>query len=461
MPRLNSEILSTLKRRTEFEFNSAIDRLDNEVAALKTRNSSRGLLKSGATLKGCRDLCIGTITELANFFETQVKAAVEKKILADEPGLSVRLLSIFTDIVPESLEFALERIEETAGLVSTDEKEINAHSERLSRDVLSHLQRETQKLLTDIELSISTLRVAEKKATDSAKDAAWQRRGIIFSIAAVVIGGIWTAFVWYTGNSTNNNTPGPSSVSDKVESSENRPAAADKKLKTIECERYLDVGLLAALDSIKSRKLESGYYEGFCVREPGWSAVAVSRNLTNAKTGASFARLRFQPENILGRLYFSGEPAQIQTGEHLIVTGRISRLRASTVGRNPKTGQSIEIPASVDLIGQAQSVAAITEKSPTKATLTQKELRRVILESVAIIYSVSISSIADTMSFEDDFPPDPEAQKYFMFGDLRLIEVIMRVEDLARCKIGDDIAETVRTVGDLILIATPRCASPR
>ena len=122
------------------------------------------------------------------------------------------------------------------------------------------------------------------------------------------------------------------------------------------CERYLGVSLSEALDFISSETVKSGYYDGFCIPDPGWSAVASSGVLTDAKTGARFTRLRFQPGDVSGRLYFSGEPPQVGRGSHLVVTGQISRLKAMLPERNPKTGERIEIPASVDIVGHAQLV---------------------------------------------------------------------------------------------------------
>ena len=122
------------------------------------------------------------------------------------------------------------------------------------------------------------------------------------------------------------------------------------------CERYLGLSLSEALDFISSGTVKSGYYDGFCIPDPGWSAVARSGVLTDAKTGARFTRLRFQPGDVSGRLYFSGEPPQIGLGSRLVVTGRISRLRASLPGRDPTTGKRIEYPASVNVVGHAQLV---------------------------------------------------------------------------------------------------------
>lgn len=233
-------------------------------------------------------------------------------------------------------------------------------------------------------------------------------------------------------------------------------AFPEKFLAPLACLHFLTINLLEALQTLESEKVKDGNYEGACINSPGWPAIANSGNITDAKNGSHFIRVSFQPMNVGGRLYFMGETPKVKSGQHLLITGRINRLRAPTLGRNPRTGEKIKIPATVLVLGRAQIVPMIKEEYSKKVFLTEKVLRGRILESIAIIYKVPISSIKDQMNFDNDFPSDQQKQPWQI--DLRIIELIMRIEKISHCEIEDDIAETVNTVSDLIMIAIPRCS---
>lgn len=59
-------LLQNLEEGLGQRYNARVDALDREISALKASHAAKGLLKSGATLKKVRDLCIATLDDLSS-----------------------------------------------------------------------------------------------------------------------------------------------------------------------------------------------------------------------------------------------------------------------------------------------------------------------------------------------------------------------------------------------------------
>ena len=231
-------------------------------------------------------------------------------------------------------------------------------------------------------------------------------------------------------------------------------------IKLSECERTTSSDLMEILQKIVTGQVESDYYINVCIPDTGWLAKAKSGLLTDTKTGSHFILISFEPWNVVGRLYLAGNSPDVEVADLLLIRGRISRIREASKGRNPRTGEIIEIPASVSVIGNASVNPKIDDEIENKKVLSEYDLRRKIVESITLIYKVPISSIDNSMAFEEDFPADPYEEKLNLKG-LRLVELTIEIEKFAQCHLEDEIIETVKTVGDLIMVAIPRCSKPQ
>jgi len=182
MPNSNSEILSTFRDRRRLDYEKAIENLDNEITVLKRQKTAEKQLYSGATLKCVRDLCKSTISGLADSYRSEIRNAVDKQILMSAPDLPDILHRIFTDSLPDQLTFANERLSDAVAMVGV-ERVLNG----LLADVSNHYESVSEKLLTDIKLSVSSLRVEEKKTARAVKRDARQKLKIIIAVAALII----------------------------------------------------------------------------------------------------------------------------------------------------------------------------------------------------------------------------------------------------------------------------------
>lgn len=136
-------------------YKARVDALDRDIHALKASHAAKGLLKSGATLKQVRDLCIKTLDGLAADLTSAVEAVKHSKDI--QLLKSPNIVAVFERVVPRNTPFAHERLSEAVKLVEQPNLLDGLHS-----DVVSHHADVTAELKTKVERLI----IASRRPTD-------------------------------------------------------------------------------------------------------------------------------------------------------------------------------------------------------------------------------------------------------------------------------------------------------
>lgn len=161
----NHNVIANLQERLGLEFNKAVRALDERIAALQRENSSQGLLKSGNTLGGIRDLCRDMITRLSETYAADVTRVVNEQILTNDNNLAENLHDIFTKTVHAKFHnVASDRISLAVQLVDR-----NDLADRLMAEITESENQASQELLAAIKAQELILSSQTERLSNSRK----------------------------------------------------------------------------------------------------------------------------------------------------------------------------------------------------------------------------------------------------------------------------------------------------
>lgn len=176
----NHNVTAGLQERLALEFNNAVRTLDARIAALKRENASKGLLKSGNTLGGIRDLCGEMIAGLSETYTAEVTKAVKEQILTADSGLAKNLHDIFTKAVRAKFyDIASERISLAVQLVNRSDL-----ADRLMAEITESENQVSQELLAAIKTQVLILGSQKERRRSDRK---FQVFLALLAIAATIV----------------------------------------------------------------------------------------------------------------------------------------------------------------------------------------------------------------------------------------------------------------------------------
>lgn len=221
------------------------------------------------------------------------------------------------------------------------------------------------------------------------------------------------------------------------------------------CTGQINQSLTAVLIQARNLTNAEEYFEGRCVAEPGWEFIVNGAIGTDPNTGAKFVRGNFEPSGVAGTVYLIGIQNELGNKQLLRAVGQISYFRLAGMGRNPSTGESIEIPTTIYLVGTLWSKESPQQMPVKLSPLTNQDLDDLVLMLVSLYFGKPVRDITGEERFEEDFVED--SNPIPGVGDVRIIELIIALEEYAPCTIPDDVVEEADTVNKLRLAAAMYC----
>lgn len=100
------------------------------------------------------------------------------------------------------------------------------------------------------------------------------------------------------------------------------------------------------------------------------------------------------------------------------------------------------------------------EQSTLQRTIPENEVKPIVLSAISIVYEVAIDSIQLEWRLVEPLPREIKSENLPVVGDLRIIELVIGIEEIGSCKIEDWQVESIITVNDLIDVVRAQCTSP-
>ena len=222
-----------------------------------------------------------------------------------------------------------------------------------------------------------------------------------------------------------------------------------------ECSGFVSESVAIVIERAAALTAPGKYFEGRCVPKPGWVMTATGGLRTDKTTGSNYIEGLLSSDGVLGRVYVTNSQANVMNGDRLMVFGVVSRFRTARMGRNPRTGETIEVPTAIYLIGAYSLDSNRDHTAGRRKPPTVQELDDHVLKLVSLHFGKPLREITGNEEFAQDFERDPNPIPGV--GDVRLIELVLALEETMPCDIPDDAIDDTLTVDGLRIMSARYC----